>query len=90
MGLIFIAWSILQLASLSSPFSKKFDKEIIASYGSLEKNPFFKVWYNNVRALPLKKFPFILFYTLNEMNKTVEIRSVFNTYQDPKKYPWFS
>ncbi|WP_213521434.1 hypothetical protein [Nonlabens sp.] len=65
---------------------KDFDKEIEVAYTALELNPFFKVRYKNVRGLPLKKFPFIIFYTLDEVNKIVEIRSVFNTHQDPAKY----
>jgi plasmid stabilization system protein ParE len=73
-------------ADVSLKVLKDFDIEIEASYKALEQNPFFKVRYKNVRGLPLKNFPFIIFYTLDEVNQTVEIRSVFNTHQDPAKY----
>ncbi|PPK92242.1 ParE-like toxin of type II ParDE toxin-antitoxin system [Nonlabens xylanidelens] len=73
-------------ADVSLKTLEDFDKEIEASYKALELNPFFKVRYKNMRGLPLKKFPFIIFYTLDETNKVVEIRSVFNTHQDPAKY----
>jgi plasmid stabilization system protein ParE len=73
-------------AEISLEVLKTFDKEILASYEGLKMNPFFQERYKNVRGLPLKKFPFIIFFTLNENNNTVEIRSVFHTDQDSKKY----
>lgn len=41
--------------------------------------------YKNVRCKPVKKFPFIITYTIDERNKTIQILRVFNTYQDPRK-----
>ena len=38
-----------------------FDNEIEKAFSALESNPFYQVRYKNVRALPLKKFPFIFF-----------------------------
>lgn len=73
-------------ADVSLKVLKDFDTEMEASYKALELNPFFTLRYKNVRGLPLKKFPFIIFYTLDEVNQIVEIRSVFKTHQDPEKY----
>jgi len=73
-------------AEIAIPVLKKFDREIVAAFSALEKNPFFKLRYKNVRALPIKNFPFLIFFTLNEPNTAVEIRSIFNTHQDPTKY----
>lgn len=73
-------------ADISFEVLTNFDNEIEVAYQALEKNPFFRIRYKNVRGLPLKNFPFIIFYTLDEVSKIVEIRSIFNTHQDPKKY----
>ncbi|AGC75205.1 ParE-like toxin of type II ParDE toxin-antitoxin system [Nonlabens dokdonensis] len=73
-------------SEISIKILEDFDTEIEIAYQLLETNPFFQVRYKNVRGLPLKKFPFIIFYTLDEKSQTVEIRSVFNTHQDPSKY----
>lgn len=72
-------------AEISLEVLKTFDKEILASYEGLKMNPFFQERYKNVRGLPFKKFPFIIFFTLNEIDRIVEIRSVFQTDQDSKK-----
>ena len=42
----------------------------------IKRRPFF-------RELPLKRFPFVIVYEVN--NQHVIVYSVFNTYQDPKK-----
>jgi plasmid stabilization system protein ParE len=81
-----IAEAYAHYADISFEVLSNFDKEIEVVYQILEKNPFFKIRYKNVRGLPLKNFPYIIFYTLDELDKNVEIRSVFNTNQHPKKY----
>ena len=73
-------------ADISFRVLSSFDKEVEEAYNILENSPFFNERYKNVRGLPLKTFPYIIFYTLDEIHKTIEIRSIFNTHQDPKKY----
>ena len=73
-------------AKISFDVLSHFDQQIEFAYRTLERNPFFKIRYKNIRGLPLKNFPYIIFFTLDEIHKTVEIRSVFNTHQSPEKY----
>ncbi|TPG43831.1 type II toxin-antitoxin system RelE/ParE family toxin [Flavobacterium pectinovorum] len=54
---------------------------------TLTLNPFFQVKYKDYHGIPTKKFPFIIFYFINEKLKTIYILSVFNTSLDPAKYP---
>ena len=54
---------------------------------TLSKNPFFEIRYKDYRGLPTKKFPFIIFYFIDEIVKTVYVMSVFNTSLNPSKYP---
>ena len=54
---------------------------------ALELNPFYQVRYKNIRALPFKSLPYIVLFEIDEQEKLVYIYSVFNTYQDPQKYP---
>ena len=51
------------------------------------KAPFFQVRYKDYHALPIRKFPFIILYFINEETETVFIISVFNTFLNPTKYP---
>ena len=39
--------------------------------------------YKNVRAKLLYKFPYLIFFTINSNNNTVDVLRIFNTYQDP-------
>jgi toxin ParE1/3/4 len=49
-------------------------------------SPFFPVRFDQVRCLPLIKFPYLVHYTVDEMTRIVVIRAVFHTSQDPEKW----
>jgi mRNA-degrading endonuclease RelE of RelBE toxin-antitoxin system len=53
----------------------------------LLKNPYFQVRYKDYHGLPIKKFPYIIFYFIDDKRKIVFIISVFNTSLNPEKYP---
>jgi len=53
----------------------------------LKINPLFQVRYKDYHGYPINKFPFIIFYFVDEKIKTVYIISVFNTFLNPNKYP---
>lgn len=67
--------------------AKKFNADLLRCWRSLEKNPFFEVRHKDYRVVPLKKFPFIVVYIVDEKRKTVYVYSVFHTAQDPDKLP---
>lgn len=41
------------------------------------------VRYKNTRCKPVKRFPFLITYTIDEAARSVNILRVFNTYQEP-------
>jgi toxin ParE1/3/4 len=41
------------------------------------------VRYKNVRCKAVKRFPFIITYTIDEPGRSVNVLRVFNTYQEP-------
>ncbi len=57
------------------------------AYATLETNPFFRVRYNNVRALKIKRFPHSLYFIINEDKNTVRILSCFHNKRNPNKRP---
>jgi plasmid stabilization system protein ParE len=57
------------------------------AYNSLEINPFYQVRVKRYRALPLRKFPYLLFFEIVEESNLVKILSLFHTSQDPNKWP---
>ena len=65
---------------------KKLFIEIKSCIKLLKSNPFYQVRYDRVRCLPLKRFPFMLHFTINESEKLVIIRAMFNTHRDIKTW----
>ena len=63
---------------------KKFLLDYENHLKTLYKMPFFVEKYNIVRTLPLKKFPYIIHFTVDEDEKTVFIQALTSNYQDPK------
>lgn len=54
---------------------------------TLKHAPFFQIKYKDYHSFPIKKFPFILLYYIDEKIETIFILSVFNTSLNPTKYP---
>ena len=74
-----IDWYNRQRPSLGQVFYKKIDAE----FEILKTYPHFQMRYDAVRCLPVRKFPFMIHYTLDEENKTVIVRAVFSTHRNP-------
>lgn len=66
---------------------EKFKANVNKYIESLSKNPFYAIRYKDFRCLPLQQFPFLIVFYINERNKTVFINALFNTYQNPKRFP---
>jgi len=64
---------------------KRFYNEVKNAFAAIKKNPFFQIRYDDVHCLPLKVFPAMVHFTINEKNKTIIIRAVINTHKDPDK-----
>jgi hypothetical protein len=67
----------------------EFYSEIQNIYRILEFSPYFEVKFLNIRSIPLNKFPFIIFFTIDFENQIVNIRSCFHNSQSPHKRPLF-
>ena len=67
----------------------KFIDALNNTYETLEMYPFFGVRYNDVRALKLKKFPYSLYFVVNEKHKTVKVLSCFHNKRNPHQRPRF-
>ncbi len=71
--------------------SKKAPLDFITSlkdcYNTLKINPFYQVQYKSIRSLKLNKFPYSLYFTLNEESKTIKILACFQNQQNPRRRP---
>lgn len=73
--------------NVSLPVYHHFNERLDEALISLENNPYFQVRFKNVRGLPLKRFPYLVLFEIDETAKIIYILSVFCTHQTPKKYP---
>jgi hypothetical protein len=64
----------------------QFLDELDAHFELLQSNPRFSIRYDKVRCLPLKKFPFMIHFTLLEVQQKVVIWAVLGTSIDPNKW----
>ena len=62
----------------------KFNKSILIAVESLKLNPFYQIRYNTFRCLPIKRFPFMIHFEIDEKQKRVDVYAVINAYLDPK------
>ena len=69
--------------SLSNGLGTKFFNEYQDYVETLKTFPFFEEKYNIVRILPLKKFPYTIHFTVDEITKVVSIQAVTSNYQNP-------
>jgi plasmid stabilization system protein ParE len=65
--------------SRQAGLGKKFESAIDNHFSTISKNPFFQIRYNGIRCLPLKKFPFLIHFVVDEKRNEVFIISVFHT-----------
>ncbi len=72
---------------LEPGLGKKFFNEISGCIEIIRINPFFQVRYKDYRFLPVKTFPFVIVFEVDQTKKVVVIWSLFHTSQNPKKLP---
>jgi toxin ParE1/3/4 len=71
----------------NSETPKKFINSLQNTYKVLTVNPFFKIIYKNVRSLKIKRFPYSLYFEINELKGHVKVLACFHNKQNPTKRP---
>lgn len=67
--------------------ANKFLTQVNANFESFRFMPIYQLRTNKHREYPIKKFPYLIFIEVNEVLKKVKVQRIFNTNQDPEKYP---
>ncbi|MBC7450455.1 MAG: type II toxin-antitoxin system RelE/ParE family toxin [Cytophagales bacterium] len=73
--------------TINHTIAELFYNDLQEAYSALSINPFYQIRTKTYRAIPLKKFPFLLFFQVVEEQQKVKILALFNTHQDTNKYP---
>ncbi|SMP03023.1 type II toxin-antitoxin system RelE/ParE family toxin [Chryseobacterium profundimaris] len=53
--------------TISNSTVSSFEKQLSKAYDQLERNTFFQIRYDDVRVLPIKKFPYIILFHIDEI-----------------------
>ena len=72
---------------ISRKNATNFGKDVKSAIGHLGINPFYELRTERFRAFPLKNFPFLQFFEVDEQAKEVKVVAIFNTNQNKEKYP---
>ena len=62
----------------------KFYEEVENTLNLVKSNPYFQVRYGRVRCIPLKRFPYMVHFTIDESDQTISIQSILHTSREHK------
>jgi hypothetical protein len=63
---------------------KEFAEQVYLTISSLKTNPFISaIRYSAIRCAVVKRFPFVIHYSIDETNKLISILAIYNTHQKP-------
>lgn len=65
---------------------KQFYQAVQKGYKTIRRNPCFQIRYEDVRCLPLEKFPYLVHFIVEEDQKRVVVLGVISTHRDPKMW----
>ena len=74
----------LYYENIQSGLGVKFILEYENYLNTLKNIPYFQQRYQSIRILPLKKFPYSIHFSVDELKKLVTIHAVICDYQNPK------
>jgi toxin ParE1/3/4 len=80
-----IEQTIGYLVERNFPAAKKLFEIIQKTYLALSKNPYYQVRYKQIRCIPIKGFPFMFHFSINEKTNVVQIHAFIHTAKNPKK-----
>lgn len=72
---------------VSIAIADKFFLDLQQTYKALSINPFYQIRTKSYRAIPLKHFPYLLFFEVQEEKQLVKVLALFHTSQNPTKWP---
>lgn len=73
----------LYYENIQSGLGVKFILEYENYLNTLKNIPYFQQRYQSIRILPLKKFPYSIHFSVDELQKIVNIHAIICDYQNP-------
>lgn len=69
--------------SEKSGLGNDFYDEVDALIYDIAKSPLYQIRYKDIRCLPLKRFPFMIHFSVDEKIKVVKVHAIVNTSRNP-------
>lgn len=66
---------------------KKFLSRVRQSKKIIQSNPYFVKRQGNIHTLPLRQFPFMIHFLIDENKNTVTVLAILHASQNPEKWP---
>lgn len=76
-------------ALYSSDAPLNFVAALKSAYYTLNTNPFYRIIYLKIRALKIIKFPYSLYFVVDENQNTIRVLSCFHNKRNPNKRPGY-
>lgn len=76
-------------ALYSTDAPRNFVTSLEEAYNSISEIPFRRIFYKNVRALKLKRFPYLLYFVVDETKNAIRILACFHCKRNPDKRPLY-
>jgi hypothetical protein len=64
---------------------KRFNKNVIQTLKLIKLNPYFRIYYNDIRCIQVGKFPYLIHYSIDSDNNIIIIQALICTYRDPSE-----
>jgi plasmid stabilization system protein ParE len=69
----------------SKGLSTRFQKQVSSQINSLQKTPtIYALRYADVRCMTVKNFPFLVHFTVDESNFSIQVYAILHTSRNPK------
>lgn len=65
----------------------KFYAQLTTELQLLKKNPHFQIRYFSVRCLPVRNFPFLIHFKVNDTEHIIYIEAILHTSRNPESWP---
>jgi hypothetical protein len=72
-------------SSIKLDLGLRFQKQTLSQISKLKNNPKrYIVRYDDVRCMPINKFPFLVHFSIDESIQTITVHAVFHTSRNPQ------
>jgi toxin ParE1/3/4 len=71
--------------SLQNGLGIRFYNSVNDAITLIERNPHFQKRYDEIHCLPLKKFPYMLHFSIYPENQIIKVHGVINTSMNPEQ-----